>query len=126
MSLAFPRHPYFFMYVPMYVHRVRFVRGKRNESSIYLRAPSRALFALVLVKAPIGSRVQLYDMRTKSSIPLSKKVYKDSKRTRRDGLERGQGTATFQICCGKVFDFSRRLSAKGALSVSRQRRDGEI
>lgn len=70
--------------------------------------------------------MQLYDMRTKSSIPLSKKVYKDSKRTRRDGLERGQGAATFQICCGKVFDFSRRLSAKGALSVSRQRRDGEI
>lgn len=48
------------------------VKKKRDESPIYLRA-------LVLVKAANrDSRVQLCD--TKSSIPISRKVYKDSGR----------------------------------------------
>lgn len=107
------------MFVPMSRGCVLMSGEKRNESPIYLRTSPRTLRSCIGVKAPIDSRVQLRDMRINaSSIPLSRTLYKDSEeRTGRP----------FQICCGKVFDFSRRLSAKGgSFSVSRRWRDGEI
>lgn len=106
------------MFVPMSRGCVLMSGEKRNVSPIYLRTSPRTLRSCIGVKAPIDSRVQLRDMRTKSSIPLSRYRYTKAPR-------RGQGAA-FRFVAAKYSIFLAVSRQREALSVSRRRRDGEI